>query len=104
MYPLGLFMCVVGVCITVTNIFICIQTFSKYCAIKKYGILRPNHIAAILQNKRERKYKTGKFLLNIVFKGYQIATDEMSSKKTYSTTNIQMTFLVAALVWMPTLI
>ena len=35
----------------------CIQTFSKYCAIEKYGILR----TTILQNKRERNTKQKNF-------------------------------------------
>ena len=68
---------------------------------------------------RERKYKTEKFILNLVhiftdksikekplvwdFKKCRIATDKKSSWKTQPPTNIGMKFLVATLVWMPSL-
>ena len=70
-HSLDLFMRIFGVCIAVfycrrralyTNIYVLVY---KYCAFEKYGIIK----TVILRNKRERKCKTEKFLLNLVYVG-----------------------------------
>ena len=45
------------------------NSFSKYCAIEKYGILKIN-TTAILRDNGERKYKTEKLFLNFVYVGF----------------------------------
>ena len=78
--------------------------------------IESKHITAILRNKRERKYKTDKFLLNLVHVGFYwwkykeqticLGFQKVSNCHGWNVElenppiNVEMTFLVATLVWM----